>query len=236
MCQGLYQDAPATLPHPRISLAVFLVVEEALRVAWQRLKNRNPSRIDVATADEKNITHDLYEILHDEIYNKLVDGFDNEHFTDIVREPKLRNYNYIHLDKIPDLLIRMKDRERVDFSSQDALFIECKPVDAGHTVGAHYGSKGIMRFVRGDYAWAMQEALMVAYNHSDYPLVPKLTETMSQRASDFKVIEQPAACPKSLKTDCSPPVHHTQHERTFEYVETNQPAPPIRLRHLWLLR
>lgn len=239
MAYGFYRDEEAKLPHKPIPLAMFLIVEEALRVSWNRLKCRSASRIDIRTADEDDVTHDLFEVIFDEVFNKsLVEGFDEEHFTVVTRETKLRNFNGDHLDKMPDLLVRVAGRTELDFHhrSQDWLFIECKPVDADHTVGVHYGAKGIARFIRGDYAWTMTSALMVGYTSPGYTIDPKLLESLESRGDEFEILEMPKRCPRSPVVAGADPLYSTKHKRTFEYEENGIAAPPIRLRHLWLQR
>lgn len=240
MAYGFYRDEEAVLPHKPIPLAMFLIVEEALRFSWQRLKSHANPRIDIRTADEDEVTHNLFEMIFDEVFDKgLVDGFDEEHFSVVTRETKLRNYNGAHLDKMPDLMVRVAGRTTSDFHhrSQDWLFIECKPVDADHTVGVHYGAKGIARFIPGDYAWTMTSALMVGYASSRYAIDPKLIETLQKRTKEFEVLEMPKACLMTAhQTNCNAPVYSTIHRRTFSYAENNNVAPPIQIRHLWLTR
>ena len=64
MGYGFYSDE-VELPHKPLPLAVFLVVEEAIRISWLRLKARRNSRIDLQTANEDEVTHDLYEVMYD---------------------------------------------------------------------------------------------------------------------------------------------------------------------------
>lgn len=237
MSYGFYRNEEAELPHKPLPLAMFLIVEEAICVSWHRLKSRHTPRINLQTAHEDDVTHDLYEVMFDEVFNKgLVDGFDEERFTIVTREAKVRNFDGAKLDKMPDLLVGISGRDEVHRRSQDWLFIECKPVDAGHTVGAHYGAKGISRFIRGEYAWAMTSALMVGYASPGYTVAPKLIEALAARAHEFEVLDIPKLCPSSTQTPASDPLHITQHRRTFNYVENGKAAPPIRLRHLWLRR
>ena len=234
---GFFEEGGAELPHAPIPLEIQLIAEDAIRLAWQRLRSRVPAKHDVATAEEDELTHDLYEILFDEVFAQgLVEGFDRERFTVVTREKKVRNYDGTMLDKMPDLHISLAARESVFMQSQDGLFVECKPVDENHTVGLHYGSKGIARFLRGEYAWAMPEALMIGYTSPGYALDPKLLETLRDRATDFAVLAAPVACSRSLRTTFSPAVHISRHRRNFNYVETGLAAPPIQLRHLWLDR
>lgn len=236
MGYGFYRDE-VELPHKPLPLAVFLVVEEAIRVSWHRLKSRPNPSIDLQTATEDEVTHDLYEVMYDEVFHTgIVEGFDRDHFTVVMREAKVRNFNRDKLDKMPDLLVGIAGRNDVYLKSQDWLFIECKPVDVNHTVGVHYGAKGIARFIRGDYAFAMTSALMVGYASPGYTIDPKLFEALEARADEFNVRQMPVPCRRSPSVSYAEKVHITQHERAFDYVETAQPAPPINLRHLWLSR
>jgi hypothetical protein len=64
----------------------------------------------------------------------------------------------------------------------DALFVECKPVDAKHPVGSKYCDDGLIRFVRGDYAWAMQEGMMLAFARDGRTIAKHLIPRMSESA------------------------------------------------------
>ena len=195
-----YEDVPASveLPHPPISLAVFLVVEEAFCAAWEKLRTIPRVGFDLLVADEDVVTQELYEVLYDEVFGKnTVDGFNHELFTTVTRESKVRNYDGTKLDKMPDLLVGMVDRPSNVKNTQDWLFIECKPVDADHSVGVHYCDKGIIRFVRGEYAWAMTSALMIGYVRSGYNISPKLTEALKARMIKAPTIEFPCPCKQS---------------------------------------
>jgi len=228
----------AELPHPPISLPIFLVVEEALCVAWERLRMNSWGGFDLLDADEDMITLKLYQVLCDEIFGKhIVDGFSHELFDKPTRAPKVSNYNGNKPDKMPDLLVGMVGRpSTVKYSSQDWMFIECKPVDVDHSIGVHYCDKGIIRFICGDYAWAMTDALMIGYARSGYTISSKLIKTLKTCKKEFHTIELPSPCPQSKAGKNNEAVHVSQHSRTFNYVETGQHAPAITLRHLWLRR
>src|SRR5882724_7795648 len=128
MAYGFYDiDAPENRPpHPPIPIAVLLIVEEAIRVAWFRLRSRNRDDFNITTATENRVTHELHEVLYDEVFNKgLVDGFDRELFATIARAPTVRNFDKSHLDKMPDMRVELIGRPRYVRMSQDGLFIEC---------------------------------------------------------------------------------------------------------------
>jgi hypothetical protein len=236
MGYGFYRDE-VELPHKPLPLAVFLVVEEALRVSWQRLKGKVIPDFDLKTAQEDSVTLQFYKVVYDEVFDKgIVDGFDDDRFAIGTREAKLPNFDGSKPDLMPDLLVAIKGRRDVSLRTQDWLFVECKPVDGDHTVGVHYGAKGIARFIRGDYAWAMTSALMIGYSSPGYSINPKLIETLEARAEEFKVRRMPTPSHRSPAVTDAEQVHITQHGRAFDYVENGQPAPPIKLRHLWLNR
>ncbi len=238
MALGFYGKGvqPTELPHPAISLAVFLVVENGIRAAWELMRNRPRPGFSLLSEVEDVVTHELYERLYDEVFSKgVVEGFDRELLTVVTRESKIRNYDGAHLDKMPDLLFGMVDRPNVLRPTQDWLFVECKPVDLAHPAGVHYCGKGIIRFVRGEYAWAMTSALMIGYARTGYTVSPKLTDAL--KASPIvHTLEYPYHCHRSKSGPSSEVVYISQHARTFPYVETGQLAQAITIRHLWLRR
>ena len=70
-----------------------------------------------------------------------------------------------------------------------------KPVDDDHATGTHYCDSGINRFVNGDYAWAMQEGMMVAYvrGEGDRDYKTSLQELSAQdlgRLPEYRVRER----------------------------------------------
>jgi hypothetical protein len=238
MIQGFFK-AELDLPHKAIPLAIHLKVEEALRASWDKLRKNPPAGFLVGTAPEDVVTHELLKILHGEVFDSgEVDGFTRDYFETPVREAKVENFDGTKRDLMPDLRIGLIGRPKARIPWQDYLFIECKPVDADHTVGAHYCDKGLIRFVRGDYAWAMQSAMMVGYARAGYTILPKLIEALElePRSNKIPTIDQPHPCRRSKDDSVSEAVHISKQGRTFKYLETEQSAPAITIRHLWLKR
>jgi hypothetical protein len=232
-----YEELLPELPHPPIPLRVLLIVEEALVRAWEILREHPRRDLDLLTAHEDTLTHGLYETVYDVVFNSgLVDGFDGRLFTTVTRETKLRTFDGRSLDKMPDLLVGLVGRDSYNPRSQDWLFIECKPVNAKHSVGMHYCDRGLIRFVKGDYAWAMREAMMVGYAREGYAISPRLEKALKDRADTIPTDSYPECCPHSKATQFSERVQISTHRRTFHYVETDTAAPPIAIRHLWLRR
>lgn len=226
------------LPHKPLSLRACMVVEQAIVRAWQWMLEKPHADFDLKTAEENGVTHRLHETLFDVVFkNELVDGFNKEVFTVGTRGAELRNFDGSKRDLKPDLLVGFVHRPSVAYPSQDWLFIECKPVDSEHTVGSHYCDKGLIRFVRGDYAWAMQSAMMVGYAREGYSLVPKLSEALaSHRKEPIPTSFGPESCPCTRATPFAEQTAISKHQRTFSYIENNLPSGVIIIRHLWLKR
>ncbi len=222
-------------PHPPVSIAVLLVVEDAIKVAWSILKKLPANEFDLASPDEDTITQKIHEVLMDELFDMdTVPGFNGDLIGKGTREEKLRSFDGKHLDKMPDLIFGVIGRD-VFMRTQDGVFIVCKPVDESHTAGVHYCDKGIIRFVRGDYAWCMLSAIMVGYSAEGYNIVPKLTDALA-KSTTISTKVAPTKCPHSKLVLFSQDAHVSVHERNFSYVETGAPAPDIMLRHVWLSR
>jgi hypothetical protein len=76
----------------------------------------------------------------------------------------MRNFDGRHLDKQPDLTFRpMSGHIQTTNTVPTAIFIECKPIDSPHPLPSTYCRAGLIRFVNGDYAWAVDRAMMVGY-------------------------------------------------------------------------
>ena len=231
-------NAGIRLPHPPLSLRVHLIIEAAICAAWELMMNRARTGFDLQTANEDAVTLELHERLYNEVFDKgVVDGFDKEIFASITREPKIRNFNRRHPDKMPDLFVEFIGRPAGGLNSQNGLFIECKPVGRKHLTGSVYCDLGLVRFVHGDYAWAMQSAMMVGYVRDGYSLLSKLSKALaSKRKEPISTCFGPASCPRSKTTMFGEQVAISKHQRKFNYVENNLPAGAIVIRHLWLRR
>jgi len=210
-------------PHPQIPLRTILLLEKVIKEAWRLLKKDPPSRFHLNTAPEDTITEILVEILEDTLrQTAVIPGFNTRLFGPVEREAKRTNYNKVHPDKMPDILFHLNREHLPVKSSQDGLYVECKPIDQSHSLRSAYCEKGVIRFVNGDYAWAMQEALMVGYlrNNKTYSdLTPHLLEEQ-YNTTDFFIAESNTTC---IST-------HDRHFLCFTKVKPG----PIKIHHLWL--
>jgi len=216
-----------TLPHPQISQRIVLLLCKVLKTAWQLLEEKPPSGFLLQSADEDTITQVLVEIIENRLRKRGdVGGFSCAMFGKVSREPKITNVDKKHPDKMPDIFFDLKRDHLPILSDQDGLFVECKPVDRNHSILSCYCKKGLVRFVNGDYAWAMQDALMVGYVKGPYSFI-KLASVLD----DGKNV--------ALKTTIHSAVdeygiYRSSHNREFEWPESIGQACPITVSHLWL--
>jgi len=156
----------------------------------------------------------------------------------VVRQGQWANYNGAVLTKTPDMCFKLRHDEsesRPVIPEFDALFVECKPADATHPAGSKYCDDGLIRFVRGDYAWAMQEGMMLAFARDGRTIAKNLIPTMSEsaRMQSLHTLELPTATTCSMPTASAEPVHISRHKRTFSWLHGKGPATDITIYHLW---
>jgi hypothetical protein len=217
-----------SLPHPPVSVAVFRTLEDSIVAAWEILHTAPPRPFNPEIAKEVDFTTHMHEVLEDHLLDSNeVEGFTGEVFSSIKR-PEVRNYDGKKTSKKPDIVAFLADRPNVK-RSQDGIFIECKPVDGAHSLLTDYCDEGIARFIVGDYARAMTEALMVGYNTIHEKPSVALAKPFAQRVNKVRAFGQPRDCNRSAH---KPPVAITRHKRSFPL--RGRQAPAITLRHLWL--
>lgn len=240
MGYGMYAPTKDTWdpPHAKLSPRLFWVVEAALRKAWEMVTSDTAATAAWRTELEDKLTLRLMETLTDTVWHRrVIPGFDNAVFSTPNREAKVRNFNGCRPDKMPDLWLQFASIPSDAKPSQFGIFIECKPVDNAHPVGTHYCGKGIIRFIQGDYAWAMQEGIMLAYAASGYDTERKLLPHISAKKSgQYAATENPVRCPKSSEDCLAERSLISTHKRDFAYCENRRRAPNIKLRHIWLKR
>ncbi len=214
------------LPLPAIDMTHLDIIAESLSRAFDDVRTHHPGR--VASGSEAEVTAlleaRLNELLEqDPLWGQLV--------MCVVRGKETVNFDGSHLEKRPDLSIYLSSRER-----NFPLIAEAKILDAGAAkTEALYCDNGLCRFLDGDYAWANQEAIMVAYVRDGSTingrLAPFLSEAMKQVPPRYSVEMLPVS-PKSGAGDRA----WSRHGRRFVYDHQSPPADPgaISILHLWL--
>ncbi len=93
-------------PHPSLSIHILIFVEDAIRYAWNILRQHPHPGFDLQAASEKEITLELLNVLEKLRQTNVIDGFNSINFETVIREGNLTNYNGKHPDKEPDLVFR----------------------------------------------------------------------------------------------------------------------------------
>jgi len=225
-----------TVPHAALDVRWLLVVHTAVTEAFTFIQARG---FDLLNAGENAITNQIEDVLRNDLLNRhIVDGFDTNFFTVVTRGSEVENYNGEKISKKPDLVFHLR-RENICWDQrQDALFAECKPVDRNHSLTANYCATGtdrvgVERFVIGDYAWAMQEALMIGYVRDGFRIHPHLADSLADpnRHEGLGSPTSPTPVPSSSRGGES--LHQSVHQRRFIWKQTGLPATPITIYHSW---
>lgn len=216
-----------TLPLEPISEDHLDAIVEGISQAFEEARAEAPAI--VATGNEPAVTallasHLNRRIDEDSIWRTLV--------VSVGRGTESLNFNGEKLEKRPDLSITFAARSR-----RFPLIVEAKIVEneSGKTVRL-YCDKGIKRFLDGEYAWACQEAFMVAYVRGNTSQMSTLEDRLSNSVvsgeTPYGTLDGPT---KRLSHIGELAI--TQHARKFTYPSQNPPdnAPgPVHLWHLWL--
>jgi hypothetical protein len=225
------------LPHPAIPTRLMLAAHAAFVEAFAMLRAAPPDGFVLANALEKDITRQIKDILaNDLLPGGSVPGFSKIYFSYIVRDAELTSYDGEHPDKKPDIVLGLQrpDGARV-IADQDCLFVECKPVDATHSLTSEYGVEGIRRFVQGEYAWAMESAIMLAYRRGGYTIAQHLRANLKKHSKDarFGKPTSPRKMPGSSSGPKSEALRFTKHARNFKWPANGRSATPIMIVHSW---
>lgn len=228
------QDVVFELPHPPIPLRLILIVHAVVERGLQLLREAPPDGFAISLADEDKITLHLHWVIANRLYKqKEVPGFDKRTFGKPEREPKMTNFDGNHPDKMPDLVFFLKRDSLPVLLSHDALVAECKPVDANHPAGGDYCDKGLNRFVIGDYAWPMQEAMMVGYVRDGRSVAANLLPAMARRRDDLGTVDEPRPVETGRAAQQADRMHVSVHSRAFDWPDGRGRACNIRIFHSW---
>jgi len=228
------QRAATGKPQP-IPVSLMVIVQNALAHAWrQLLEEVAEEQFSICGEDEDIITERLYMILDDLYSNEpeTIQGFSV--FQTPVREGNLRNRAGNKLDCQPDLTFRpLRDQLEARSSAMAAIFVECKPIDSTHPIGSTYCKAGISRFVREDYAWAVDRAIMLGYVRNICPLPGGLAYVLDSDAGQKKYRVKKGLTSLG-QTNHGDEVYCSVHHRGCKSASPHTPSLPIALHHLWL--
>ena len=201
------------LPHPPIPQRTILLLCKVIKKAWELIAETPPTGFDIHSAKENEITQILVEIIECRLRkNGEVDGFNTTLFGKVIRGPEITNYNKVHPNKRPDIFFDLKREQYPIRSDQDGLFVECKP-------------DGLIRFVSGDYAWAMQDAMMVGYVSGNYSFEKLFSVLSKEENRNLNTVNH---------SMIEPSMYRSNHDRDFMWLEGRGQACRISVSHLWL--
>jgi len=214
-----------------VALSLMIVVENALSCAWRvLLSDVADGTFSLCSAKEDEITERIQVILGElhAAEPAPVAGFSQ---LSLGRDGKVRSYDGRRLDLQPDLTFYpLRGSIPTTNTVFAGIFAECKPVDSNHPVTSAYCKDGLARFIRGDYAWAVDRALMVGYvrNRCWLPsgLLACATGAAAQEYGFAGGIEE------ASETCLGDKVFRSVHRRSFALGECL--VEPIALDHLWL--
>lgn len=226
------------LPHPRLGLPVILLVRRVVLRAFELLREQG---FALAAATEDQVTAALRSTIENDLRQSgSVPGFSQHTYEIVVRQGQVANYDGTRLTKAPDLFFKLRHDEgepRPVISEYDALFIECKPVDATHAAGGKYCDDGLCRFVNGDYAWAMEEAMMLAYARDGRTIAEHLHPAMSEpqriKCLQTEQLPVPIKVAGSGSAKFAEAVQLSRHRRGFPWPDGKGPATSIDVFHIW---
>ena len=224
---------PHRLPHPAVPVRLIVAAHRAVARAIQIL--REEQRVQLATVLEEELTHEIFAVLQDRLLvTREVDGFDPRRFGRIQCSPEVWNHDQSRR-VVPDLVLIILKRDRLPIlPSQDGLFVECKPVDGKHAVGAHYCDKGICRFVDGGYASAMQDGLLVAYVRGGRTIARDLAPVLADPSRHVRLGSPgPPVVAANDFPSATESLQVTSHRRNFPWPQAQGTAGEIRLFHSW---
>lgn len=226
------------LPHPRLGLPVILLVRRVVLSAFDLLREQ---KFPLATSKEDEVTAALRSVIENDLRRTgRVAGFTRRTYDAVVRQGQVANYDGSRPTKSPDLCFRLRNDEeepRQVLSEYDALFVECKPVDNAHAAGSKYCDDGLCRFVEGDYAWAMEEALMLGYARHGRSIEKNLIPAMREptRFTALRVLELPAVIqhPGASAVEHAEALYMSRHRRLFPWTANKGVATDIFVYHSW---
>jgi hypothetical protein len=221
----------APLPYKDFDILLRLPIEAAIVTAWSHVLALEA--LDLATATEVTFTRHLVDTLNTMLNAEVaeVDGFSASIFETIDRGCELCSYDNTHVEKKPDMVVRLAGkRPGISHRAYYGLFVECKIADKNHTMTSYCGD-GLIRFVQGQYAWAMGSAIMIGYARHGYILPTQLHTHISELGSRYHTLGGPV-----LRSDIPPhagDVYLTRHHRPWVYPSGGSPGT-IEIAHIWL--
>ncbi|MNJ48805.1 hypothetical protein D3C77_440110 [compost metagenome] len=223
----------AGFPWP-IPANIIRVVARAIQHAWEEIQS-DPSAHLVGVspgAPEEDVYSDalcnmLLQML--DMENPLVPGFSSESFDTVCRGENLPNYSGALLNKQPDLIIRLANSPLAVTRRLVGIFIESKVVCMKNPINL-YTTHGLSRFVGGDYGWAMQAGMMLAYQKGKHRPITHLEAQLAAEVTLCSIAV--GSSHLESRTEYHPISAVSSHKRSWNYQDGGTPGD-IRIWHMW---
>jgi hypothetical protein len=229
---------------------VIQVVVRAVQYAWAQILADPAGELETPAPGNP-----LEDIFSEAICNILegllhaspspVPGFDSKVFVTVSRGDHLGNFSGTSINKRPDFAIRLAAPLPTSAARLVGIFIESKIVQPASPMRL-YTDDGLLRFVHGDYAWAMQAGLMLAYQRASGRPLTDLTKRLhttthlgTRREVAVMAIADASGAKKShlplplLTYRTVPAMVRSQHERAWTYTADNESPGDIDVWHVW---
>lgn len=228
-------------PYKVVAFDVIAILK-AIRYAWnllpiQAVDGKTLSSKDYE--DEDTVTKHLVSILNRMLTSKTLHFFTDQRFQSVCRDAKMSSFDGRKDGLMPDLVFRTVGGAPVGVDERYGIFVESKVLGIGQKRIPLYVKNGLYRFICGDYAWAMNQGIMLGYLMKDHQ-IPKYFEDYTMRANSSPKAQQckpihACSVPAFLQGDTDlGHVYKSEHLRTFNV--DGMPAGNIEVLHLWLKR
>lgn len=210
------------LPLPPIPVHIMRTLARELSAAWDELGFDAPRQ---RVRAEKYVNAAMKAILKGRLRERR--SLAAEVLFDVALGEEGPSFDGQMTEGRPDLSLFLSDRPL-------PLLAECKCIDPPRKTVKMYCDHGLVRFVRGDYAWHQREAFMVAYVRDGSSvatcLLPQLEAARSQLPDPYATTRSPTP------TRHAPDLARSAHARTFAYVHAEAGRAPgeVEVWHLWL--
>lgn len=208
------------------------IIVRAIEAAWDRIvEGVELYGGALCQEPEPTITARLAQALNDiRTEPDHPSGFSASQFQDVTREAAVTSYDDKSLEKRPDLAFRLiATQPGIQQSTDYALFVECKIVGPNHPI-RDYLDKGISRFVRGEYAWAMPCGMMIGYAWEGFSVESRLGTYLE--SAGWERIELKFPLRRVPELSEGTPVYESQHGR--KWSREGKSHGEISILHLWL--
>lgn len=240
------RKSAAPMPYASLPDTSIAILERALRISWeQACADQGHFGVNFLACKEEEISAvltDVMGILAADTVNQPLGTF-NEFFHMAIAEGSLLMKATERVVKPGGLPVSGLKSKRPDYAIWPkvlpgghqqlyyAIFVEAKILDARRSMH-WYCTTGLWRFVDGQYAWSMSQAVMLAYLCNTSQQLPKtLSKHLDKRRVQYGVETMPSACTFSRK---DMRMHETNHKRDRVYRDSGAALGPIRLFHLWM--